>query len=673
MRRTRRHPAVAACVGLLAFAACASTRGIGGASLDPRFVAVHNTLAAIGLAQVGPIHEGTLSEAREARISLDLPLGCVTIVAIGGEGVRDIDATLLDPHGSALAHDTTAEPQAVLRACLESADTYSLVVKVVSGTGPWVVATWVGGASSGAPAGSTTGALSAPEAKGTCEAPIPLAAGTVSGSTKHGERENSGSCSPSDSRELVYELDVAERQRVTVEVEARFDSVLYIRKDECSDANAEVDCNDDAGDRTRSRVERVLDPGRYFVFVDGYSDESGPFKMTVTVAGVLALADVCRHAAPLASGATQAGTTEGLADNARATCGGGAEAADAAWRVDLASRSRVRLVEHSDDMTPVLHARRACADEQSEIACGESGAAAGDATVTGIWDTGAYSVFADGHERDSTGRYTLLLETSTPAGAGTRADDCGDASPLVAGMAGSIGGDTFDARDDVAGSCGGAGAPDVVYRLEVAKRSRFVASLEDEEAPHVMVLWRRCGERSAEAACGRSVDEVLGPGAYFIGVDGSAPEVFGRFALKWALRDLTGQAAACRAAPTLVDGRAVDGTTIGAGDRFAPACAASDIGASGPDRVFKFVLPTRSQVRLIVTATAFDAAVELRRACGDGAGGPALPELGCEAETDGNHHVTVERWLEAGTYWVVVDGRSPSDEGPFTIEYRVRR
>ncbi len=124
----------------------------------------------------GPFHEGMLSEAREARISLDLPLGCVTIVAIGGEGVRDIDATLLDPHGSALAHDTTAEPQAVLRACLESADTYSLVVKIVSGTGPWVVATWVGGAAEwcGHRRLGDREALSAlREAKGTCEAPIP--------------------------------------------------------------------------------------------------------------------------------------------------------------------------------------------------------------------------------------------------------------------------------------------------------------------------------------------------------------------------------------------------------------------------------------------------------------------------------------------------------------------
>src|ERR1700704_4024085 len=92
---------LAVCAGL-ALLACASTRG-GGGTLEPRFVAVHNALAALGLAQVGPIHEGVLAEGREARIGLDLAAGCTTIAAVGGEGVRDVDATLLDARGHALA------------------------------------------------------------------------------------------------------------------------------------------------------------------------------------------------------------------------------------------------------------------------------------------------------------------------------------------------------------------------------------------------------------------------------------------------------------------------------------------------------------------------------------------------------------------------------------------
>src|SRR5260370_28327747 len=98
---------------------CGASRGNGGGALEPRFVAVHNALSAMGLAQIGPIQEGALVEGREARLSLALPAGCVTIVAVGGDGVRDLDATLLDSHAKPLAHDTTTESQAVVRACLE--------------------------------------------------------------------------------------------------------------------------------------------------------------------------------------------------------------------------------------------------------------------------------------------------------------------------------------------------------------------------------------------------------------------------------------------------------------------------------------------------------------------------------------------------------------------------
>jgi hypothetical protein len=497
----------------------------------------------------------------------------------------------------------------------------------------------------------------------------------VSGSTTHGEHENAGSCGPSDSRELVYQLDIARRQRVTIEVEARFDSVLYIRKEDCNDPSTEVDCNDDGPDRTHSRVERVLEPGKYFVFVDGYGQESGSFKMTVTTSDVLALAEVCQKAPLLPAGTPQTTTTLGMADDARATCGGGAEGADAAWHAEIATRSRVRIVEHSDEVTAVVHVRRACTDEQSEVACGEGGGAAGDAAVTALFDPGSYTIFADARERESAGSYSLLLETAPPAGSGAPGDRCGEALPLTLGATGNTGvvtGDTFAARDDVAGSCGGAGAADVVYRLEVPRRSRFVASLDGEEAPHVLVLWGRCGQRAAETACGRSIDEVLAPGTYYVGVDGASPEAFGRFTLAYALRDLTGQNAACGGAPSLVEGRPLSGTTVGAADKFVTSCGAGDSGASGPDRVYKLVLPTRATVFVDVVAPGFDAAVAIRKACAD-VGGSGDVELGCESDADSGHHTVLERALEAGTYWVVVDGQSPNDQGSFTIKVRVVR
>src|ERR1700751_3417227 len=102
MPTTRLRTRFAASLGLSTVVACAAVRSTGSGALEPRFVAVHNALAAMGLAQVGPIHEGSLAEGKEARVPLDLPAGCTTVVAIGGDGVRDLDATLADAQGRAI-------------------------------------------------------------------------------------------------------------------------------------------------------------------------------------------------------------------------------------------------------------------------------------------------------------------------------------------------------------------------------------------------------------------------------------------------------------------------------------------------------------------------------------------------------------------------------------------
>lgn len=678
MPTSRACPWTAACVlGLLA-TACASRTATSGA-LEPRYVAIHNALAALGLAQVGGIHEGSLAQGQEARIALELAPGCTTIVTVAGEGIRDIDATVADASGRPVAHDTTSEAQAVLRACVDargdgSTEPYVLVVRAVAGAGSWIATTWTGSTTAVGPAANGTASM-VPQAIGTCEAPIPLAAGTVTGTTVRGESNAAGSCEHTEAREIVYELDVPKRQRVTLELEAQFDSVLYVRRDVCDDESAEVDCNDDApgGSRNRSRIERVLEPGRYFVFVDGYNLEMGPYKLTVSTSDVVALVDACERAPRIGSGATVSGTTLGLANDADASCGGGAQGADAPWRLEIASRSRVRLVEHSDDVSPVLHVRYACTDPQSEAACGEPVGSTGDAVVTAVLNPATYTVFADAREPDTSGRYTLSLETAPPHGSGVAGDGCGDAPGLLGATGGTVSGDTFAARDDVAGSCAKPGSADVVFRLDLSRRSRLRASLQAEEAQHVLVAWSRCGDPRSEVACGVGLDEVLAPGTYFIGVEGMTPETFGRFSLVWTAEDLVAQGAACLSVARLVEGHDVQSTTVGAGDRFATECAGRDPSPTGADRVFRIDLAARSRVRLVLSAPTFDAALALRKSCTDSVGVSGGAQLACERNSGHGHRAIIDRDLAAGTYWVVVDGQSATDEGPFRLEYAVSK
>jgi hypothetical protein len=671
----------------LLVAACASAPR---AEIEPRYVAVHNALAAIGLSQTGPIQQGSLAEGREARVPLELGAQCTTVVALGGEGVRDLDVSLLDAADKPVAHDTTRDAQAVVRACVEQAGTYTLVVRMREGAGSFLAATWSGGATPGGAPGAAPAAVVT--AAGTCESPIALMAGVTTGSTSRGESDNEGSCANSSSRELVYKLDLPGRQRVTIDVDPRFDAVLYVRKEECADAEAEVACNDDVGHERKSRVDEVLDAGTYFVFVDGYSNEAGAFKMTTVLADIPSLADVCRQARPLASGTAASGSTAGAFDSVQSTCGDGAKGADAIYRLDLAQRARVRVTEHSDEFPPVVHLRRACADEQSEIACSNDGMTDDDVAYTGVLDPGSYTVFADGSDRDTQGQYTLLAEAAPEHGAGTQGDTCADAVPLT--KSDHVEGDTFAARDDVAGKCGGAGAGDVVYRVDVPRRVRVTARMTKQESRHVFVLSRACGDRTAEVACGASLDEVLAPGTYALAVDGATPESFGRFAFDWRVRDVAGQEGACRGAPPLSPGQTVKGTTDGAADNFSTSCGGREETQSNPDRLYRLTLAARTKVRLTLATPTWDGVLVVRRACVESAAGaspggavagpPSSPPSGprgatraaevvCNNDFEDAHHSKIETTLDPGTYFVLVDGHATGNQGPFTLEYAISR
>jgi hypothetical protein len=295
-----------------------------------------------------------------------------------------------------------------------------------------------------------------------------------------------------------------------------------------------------------------------------------------------------------------------------------------------------------------------------------------DATLTAVLDPGRYAVFADSAERDSSGQYTLTAELAAEQGSGAPGDACADALPLSsAGERGTVG-DTFLARDDFSGKCGGVGAADVVYKVEVPRKSRVSARFVHQEGRHVFVLMRTCGDHGSEIACGAAVDELLSPGTYYVAVDGAREGALGRFAFDWRVREIATQETACRGAQTLAIGQTLSGTTVGAGDKFTSSCGGREETQASPDRVFKIVLGKRTHVRFILTTPGWDGVLSLRKACIEvaGAGGTRGAEVSCNNDADDTHHSRIDTTLDAGTYFVLVDGHAAGNEGAFTLDYR---
>ena len=602
---------------------------------------------------------------------------------LGGAGVKDIHAQIIDAQENPIAKDTGTGPEAAVRACVPAAGQYSVAVKMERGAGEFMTATWSGGATIAAQNVQTAGIASASAVlpQGTCEAPSLLTAGSTMGNTARGESTNQGSCGggSADSKEVVYRLELTQRQRVTLEAEPRgnFDSILYLRSGECSDADSEIACNDDlkgaqahgGSQHPPSRLDQVLEPGTYFVFVDGYGSTEGSYKLTVDVQDIPSLADTCTRARTLTS-AQVTGGTQGAFDHANAQCGDEAKGADTIYKLDVAQRERVRLTEHSDDYAPVIHLRSTCTDDHTEVGCSDSGAETGDASYTGTLDPGSYSVFADTSETEADGHFTLDTETSPESGTGTQGDACGDAVllPLTSHV---VDGDTFTAKDDVSGACTAQGGADVVYRLELPRRLRVSATFASQEGTHVMSLQKSCGDKTTEIACAEGLDETLSAGTYFLSVDGKEKTDFGKFKLDWKVRDVGLQEAACHGAATISPGQTVSGSTRNGANKFTTSCGGRGDAQASPDSVYRVIVGARQHVRFQLTTPMHDGVISIRKACIDPPHAVNTGDLQCNVRGEDTHHTRLDLNLDPGAYYVIVDGQGQNQAGPFTLAYQV--
>jgi len=231
-------------------------------------------------------------------------------------------------------------------------------------------------------------------------------------------------------------------------------------------------------------------------------------------------------------------------------------------------------------------------------------------------------------------------------------------------MSGRVEGDTFAAKDDVPISCAPTGGADVIYRLDLARRSRVTARLVGDESSHALAFERTCGERTTEMACGLLVDRVVDPGPYFLVVDGARAESLGRFALAYRVRDMVDVEAACARVPALAFQHKETGTTAGAADKFSTACGVRSLSQGAPDRVYRFKVPRRMTVLLTLETQGFRGVLSLRRVCSED---PS--ELKCAEASDDASTVSLMTILDPGTYYAVVDGVGPKAQGAFTLRW----
>jgi len=108
--------------------------------------------------------------------------------------------------------------------------------------------------------------------------------GTATGTTVNLTADYAGSCASSTgtSRDAVYRIVPSVSGKATIQVaSANFDAVLYVRSSSCT--GTEVECDDAIGDGGDELTFDAIAGTPYWVFVDGWSGESGTFTLQVAV------------------------------------------------------------------------------------------------------------------------------------------------------------------------------------------------------------------------------------------------------------------------------------------------------------------------------------------------------------------------------------------------------
>ena len=387
-----------------------------------------------------------------------------------------------------------------------------------------------------------------------CADSVPLlAAGEVTGSTCTATDTTTwtaatGCSASTGGREVFYRLQITARSEVTLRATG-FDTVLYLRRDTCT--GAQVACNDDedlAHGVTGSLLRATLDPGTYYVVLDGWDAAAfGDFTLTTTITPAPAN-DTCAGAQVIPFVTTTAGgggtvirgTLAGASDDYTGGCGdtGGR---DVVYRLTTTGGGQdlfITTIGSAAD-TVVYLRRGGCT--AGNIDCQSAYRSTVDPNVVLIRDNlpaGDYYIIVDGQDASQTGTFRLEVNWTADDVEG---DGCGQPFEWPPGTS-ELCNDTHDESAEYSGSCGGSDRDHVYYYVVPAGTPGdylFHTCNSGTDFDTVLYLRRACqnGAPAAEVRCNDDLGDLcssarnrsgiaslfdpLDPGIYYLFVDGN--------------------------------------------------------------------------------------------------------------------------------------------------------
>lgn len=548
---------------------------------------------------------------------------------------------------------------AVLHHCPSEDATYKLEASLSGADSGVVVGVW-----------KKEGPVGAPGGKGSCDDPFRLTAGQeVAGSTKGLGHSLQGACIQGKASEAVYRIDIAEASSFTAELDADFDAGLYLL-DQCSGETEALACSDDYGMKSgKSRINVTLEPGAYFLVVDGFGTMSGEYSLRSSVTALVPPDELCGQAPQLAGGPEIKGSTADMPDTFHGTCAHGSKGPDRLYGIKIEVPSRARFGLETLDYDGVLHLHAGCPGQSAEIACNDDFGDNKHAMIMADLEPGNYTLVVDGFDGTDAGAYTLSMETFSDSDAPSEDDQCGKAPALDDPAKADEGtvtvtGSTFRALDDVQPSCSPSpGGPDVFRSFHLDAPSAVSVRAVSSDFPGIVLsISKGCGGKSLACQV-EKLETLLPAGDYILAVDSLGADQLGDFELEMRLQSVEELNKICAAGKPLADGKLLKGTTGGTGS-FKASCGCM---GQGPENVHVLKIKKKSSIRIEVNPQGFDSVIYIRRNCEE-----KSSEVACNDDAGSTSQSVIEASLEKGTYYVFVDGCREGESGDYTIRAIVK-
>jgi hypothetical protein len=243
--------------------------------------------------------------------------------------------------------------------------------------------------------------------------------------------------------------------------------------------------------------------------------------------------------------------------------------------------------------------------------------------------------------------------------------DPNDAPVVIAGSTEDTMGKVKATDASQQAGCGGIAGPDLVYQINLKKRSLIHAAVVSSFSAKLYIRETACSDGKLTYCGDQAIDtNPVEPGTYYLWVDSDNKLAKGDFTLTVSTTPAELPSYDTCATPMVLD--FAGGTTVSHSgtnkyslDQYKGLCPAAKTG--GPDVVYEFQAATGKTLTATLTAPFESILYVMTSACGTG-----VP-LACS----GSGTLTIQG-LAGGKYWLFVDGTGEKEWGAFTLDLEVK-